>query len=105
MKPQINNFHDALNEWNNGELKNVASHYISAMVKMLQDEQIRRRIASAVSDREAEIDTAIAYCNAEDLMVISCEDALEIWHDSDEYATEQAERKGCDDSHADRDRD
>jgi hypothetical protein len=67
------------------------------MIKQLQDEQIKRRIDYAIADREAEIDKAIAYCNSMAFVAISCEDALEIWHDSDEYATDQAERKGDDD--------
>lgn len=97
MKNPINNFHDALNEWNNGELKNVANHYISAMIKQLQDEQIKRRIDYAIADREAEIDRALTYCNDEKLRPSCCEEALQVWHNSDEYATEQAERKGDDD--------
>jgi hypothetical protein len=105
MKNPINNFHDALNEWNNGELKNVANHYISAMIKQLQDEQIKRRIDYAIADREAEIDKALNYCARNGWMPDSSQYAIDIWHDSDEYATEQEERKGCDDSHADRERD
>ena len=105
MKNPINNFHDALNEWNNGDVKRIPAHLLEGLIKQGQEELQRRIIERVVQSRIDDIDEAIQYCNQQNLTAISCEDALEIWHDSDEYATEQEERKGCDDSHADRERD
>jgi hypothetical protein len=105
MKNPINNFHDALNEWNNGDVKRIPAHLLEGLIKQGQGELQRRIIERVVQSRIDEIDRALEYCNDEKLRPSSCEEALQVWHDSDEYATEQAERKGCDDSHADRERD
>lgn len=105
MKPIIRTWEAALQEWQQGSIENIPPHFITALIKQLQDEQIRRRIELAIIDRENDIDMALGYCAENNLTVWSCEEAVGIWHDSDEYATEQEERKGCDDSHEDRDRD
>jgi hypothetical protein len=105
MKNPINNFHDALNEWNNGELKNVPPHFITSMITILQTELERRLVARLTDAKFSEYEEAWRYCCRKGYEPDNNADALELWHDSDEYATEQEERKGCDDSHADRDRD
>lgn len=104
MKPIIRTWEAALQEWQQGTIENIPTHFINALINQLREEMIRRRIASAVRDREAEIDEALKYCAENNLTAWSCEEAVGIWHDSDEYATEQEERKWCDDSHEERER-
>jgi hypothetical protein len=105
MSPKpINNFHDALNEWNNGELKNVPTYLLDAIVKQRQDDLQRRKIENLADDRFSAYESAWAFCCRKGYEPDNNADALELWRDSDEYATDQEEQKGCDDSHADRER-
>jgi hypothetical protein len=101
QKPKpINTWEDALNEWQNGDIKNIPAHFVTALIKQLQDEELSRFVDAKYKKICDELEDALAYCHKEGIDVTCSDDAIDAYReylDSDEYATDQAERKGDDD--------